>query len=152
MRITHKLAQDIVDKTMNILGRNINIMDENGVIIGSGDKSRLNQFHEGAAQVIKEGKKLEIYSKDINHLVGAKPGINLPIEYNDKIIGVVGITGEPNEVTPFGEVIKMTVEMMLQQEFLLKELQLEQQVQENFVHDLISGRVGNNSDLFITQV
>jgi carbohydrate diacid regulator len=152
MKITHKLAQDIVNKTMSILGKNINIMDENGVIIGLGDKSRLNQYQEGAAQVIKEGKKLEIYSKDINHLVGAKPGINLPIEYNNKIIGVVGITGEQNEVTPFGEVIKMTVEMILQQDFLLKELQLEKQVQENFVHDLISGRIGNDSDLFITQV
>jgi len=151
MKITHKLAQSIVDKTMSILVKNINIMDENGVIIGSGDKSRLNQYHEGAAQVIKEGKKLEIYSNDINHLVGAKPGINLPIEHNNKIIGVVGITGEPNEVSPFGEVIKMTVEMMLQQEFLLKELQLEQQARENFIHDLISGRIGNDSDLFITR-
>ncbi len=151
MKITHQLAQDIVDKTMSILGKNINIMDENGVIIGSGDKSRLNQFHEGAAQVIKEGKKLEIYSKDINHLVGAKPGINLPIEHNNKIIGVVGITGEPNEVSPFGEVIKMTVEMMLQQEFLLKEIQLEKQAQENFIHDLISGRIGNDPDLFLTR-
>ena len=151
MKITHKLAQDIVDKTMNILGKNINIMDENGVIIGSGDKSRLNQFHEGAAQVIKKGEKLEIYSKDINHLVGARPGINLPIEHNNKIIGVVGITGEPNEVSPFGEVIKMTVEMMLQQEFLLKEIQLEQQARGNFIHDLISGRIGNDSDLFITR-
>jgi len=151
MKITHQLAQDIVNKTMKILGRNINVMDENGVIIGSGDKSRLNQFHEGAAQVIKEGKKLEIYSKDIKHLVGAKPGINLPIEYNNKIIGVVGITGEPNEVSPFGEVIKMTVEMMLQQEFLLKELQLEQQARENFIQDLISGRIGNNQELFITR-
>ncbi len=151
MKITQQLAQDIVNKTMKILGRNINIMDENGVIIGSGDKSRLNQFHEGAAQVIKEGKKLEIYSKDINHLVGAKPGINLPIEYNNEIIGVVGITGEPNEVSPFGEVIKMTVEMMLQQEFLLKELQLEQQARENFIQDLISGRIGNNQELFITR-
>jgi carbohydrate diacid regulator len=151
MKITHQLAQDIVDKTMSILGKNINIMDEKGVIIGSGDKSRLNQFHEGAAQVIKEGKKLEIYSKDINHLVGAKPGINLPIEHNNKIIGVVGITGEPNEVSPFGEVIKMTVEMMLQQEFLLKEIQLEKQAQENFIHDLISGRMGNDPDLFITR-
>jgi len=151
MKITHKLAQNIVNKTMNILGKNINIMDEKGVIIGSGNKSRLNQFHEGAAQVIKEGKKLEIYSKDINHLVGAKPGINLPIEHNNKIIGVVGITGEPNEVSPFGEVIKMTVEMMLQQEFLLKELQLEQQARENFIHDLISGRMGNDPDLFITR-
>jgi len=151
MKITHKLAQDIVDKTMNILGKNINIMDENGVIIGSGDKSRLNQFHEGAAQVIKKGEKLEIYSKDINHLVGARPGINLPIEHNNKIIGVVGITGEPNEVSPFGEVIKMTVEMMLQQEFLLKEIQLEQQARGNFIHDLISGRIGNDPDLFITR-
>ena len=151
MKITHKLAQNIVEKTMGILGKNINIMDENGVIIGSGDKSRLNQFHEGAAQVIKEGKKLEIYSKDINHLMGAKPGINLPIEHNNKIIGVVGITGDPNEVSPFGEVIKMTVEMMLQQEFLLKEIQLEQQARGNFIHDLISGRIGNDSDLFITR-
>ena len=151
MKITHKLAQDIVDKTMSILERNINIMDGKGVIIGSGDKSRLNQFHEGAAQVIKEGKKLEIYSKDINHLMGAKPGINLPIEHNNKIIGVVGITGEPNEVSPFGEVIKMTVEMMLQQEFLLKEIQLEQQARGNFIHDLISGRIGNDPDLFLTR-
>lgn len=151
MKIIHKLAQDIVDKTMSILEKNINIMDENGVIIGSGDKSRLNQFHEGAAKVIKEGKKLEIYSKDINHLMGAKSGINLPIEHNNKIIGVVGITGEPNEVSPFGEVIKMTVEMMLQQEFLLKELQLEQQARENFIHDLISGRMGNDPDLFLTR-
>ncbi|MFH1940424.1 MAG: helix-turn-helix domain-containing protein, partial [bacterium] len=82
---------------------------------------------------------------------GAKPGINLPIEHNNKIIGVVGITGEPDEVSPFGEVIKMTVEMMLQQEFLLKELQLEQQARGNFIHDLISGRIGNDSDLFITR-
>ena len=126
-------------------------MDENGIIIGSGDKKRLNQFHEGAAQVIKEGEKLEIYSKDINHLAGAKPGINLPIEHNDKIIGVVGITGEPNEVSPYGEVIKMTVEMMLQQEFLLKELHLEQQARENFIQDLISGRIGNDSDLFVSR-
>lgn len=42
--------------------------------------------------------------------------------------------------------------MMLQQEFLLKELQLETRAKENFVYDLISGRIGNDSDLFITQV
>jgi len=151
MKINDRLAQNIVDKTMDILGKNINIMDEHGIIIGSGNRKRLMQFHEGAAQVIKEGKKLEIYSKDINHLFGAKPGINLPIEYNNKIIGVVGITGEPNEVSPFGEVIKMMVEMMLQQEILLKELHLEHQARENFIDDLISGRTGNDLELFVTR-
>ncbi len=151
MKITRQLAQDIVDKTMKILGKNINIMDENGIIIGSGNKKRLNQFHEGAAKVIKEKKKLVIYPKDIEHLTGAKPGINLPIEYNNKIIGVVGITGDPDEVSPFGEIIKMTVEMMLQQEFLLKEVHLEEQARENFVQDLISGRIGQDEDLFVTR-
>jgi len=58
-------------------------------------------------------------------------------------------SGEPNEVSPFGEVIKMTVEMTLQQEFLLKEIQLEQQARGNFIHDLISGRKGRKKEKFI---
>ena len=29
MKITHKVAQNIVEKTMGVLGKNINIMDEN---------------------------------------------------------------------------------------------------------------------------
>ncbi len=80
-----------------------------------------------------------------------KPGINLPIEDNRQVIGVVGITGNPDEVGPFGEIIKMTVEMMLQQQFLLKEIDLERQAKENFIHDLISGRIGNDTDLFIAR-
>lgn len=100
-------------------------MDQNGFIIGTGDKSRLDQFHEGAALVIKNKKKMFIYSENENHLIGVKPGVNLPIEENNEIIGVVGITGNPDEVGPFGEIIKMTVEMMLQQEFLLKKIDLE---------------------------
>jgi len=145
------LAQDIVNKINKIIKKNIIITDENAIIIGSADEKRLTQFHEGAAKVIKEKKKLEIYSNDIKHLTGTKPGINLPIENNGKIIGMVGITGEPNEVSSYGEIVKTTVEMMLQQEFLLKELHLEQQTRENFIQDLISGRVGNDFDLFLTR-
>ncbi len=151
MKITHQLAQQIVDRTINILGKNINIMDENGYIIGTGDKKRLNKYHEGAALVIKNKEKIFIYPENKNHLIGVKAGVNLPIEDNKKIIGVVGITGNPDEVGPFGEVIKITVEMMLQQQFLLKEVDLERQARDNFIHDLISGRVGNDNDLFIAR-
>lgn len=149
MKITHDLAQQIVDRTINIIGKNINIMDEKGFIIGSGDKNRLDQYHEGAALVIKNKKKMFIYSENERQLVGVKPGVNLPIEDGDVIIGVVGITGNPDEVGPFGEVIKMTVEMMLQQQLLLKKIDLERQAKGNFVQDLISGRTGNDKKLFI---
>ena len=151
LKITHQLAQQIVDRTINIIGKNINIMNEKGYIIGTGDRNRLNQYHEGAALVIKSKKKLFIYPENKKNLIGVKPGINLPIEDNKQIIGVVGITGNPDEVGPFGEVIKMTVEMMLQQEVLLKEVALEKQAKENFIHDLISGRIGNDDDLFIAR-
>lgn len=151
MKITHELAQQIVDKIINIIGKNINIMDENALIVGTGDKSRLNQYHEGAALVIKNKKKMLIFPENETHLVGVKEGVNLPIEDNNDVIGVVGITGNPEEVGIFGEVIKMTVEMMLQQEFLLKRVNLERQAKENFVHDLISGRIGNDRDLFIAR-
>ena len=151
MKITHELAQQIVDRTINIIGKNINIMDQRGFIIGTGEKSRLDQFHEGAALVIKNKKKMFIYSENESHLIGVKQGVNLPIEENNEIIGVVGITGNPDEVGPFGEIIKMTVEMMLQQEFLLKKIELEKQARDNFIHDLISGRVGNDREQFIAR-
>lgn len=102
MKITHQLAQQIVDRTIRIIGKNINIMDENGYIVGTGDRSRLNKYHEGAALVIKNKEKMFIYPENKESLIGVKPGVNLPIEDNNRLIGVVGITGNPDEVGPFG--------------------------------------------------
>ncbi len=52
MKITYQLAQQIVEHAIKILGININIMNKNGIIVGSGDKNRLNKFHEGVAFVL----------------------------------------------------------------------------------------------------
>ena len=35
--LDHTLAQQIVDRTMSIIGHNINVMNAAGTIIGSGD-------------------------------------------------------------------------------------------------------------------
>ncbi|MDN5332687.1 MAG: carbohydrate diacid regulator [Tepidanaerobacteraceae bacterium] len=82
MEITHQYAQTIVDRTMKILGYNINIMDSRGIIVGSGDKKRLNTFHQGAAEVIRTGRPIEITSDMARNLEGVKPGVNLPIYKN----------------------------------------------------------------------
>lgn len=49
------LAQHIVDRAMAILPHNINVMDAQGMIIGSGDPSRLHTRHEGAQLVLPTG-------------------------------------------------------------------------------------------------
>lgn len=46
--LSHEDYQKIVNRLMNILGKNINIMDTKGVIIASGDSTRIGSFHEGA--------------------------------------------------------------------------------------------------------
>ncbi len=41
-------ARQIVQRTMSIIDYSVNVMNEYGVIIASGDPRRLHQRHEGA--------------------------------------------------------------------------------------------------------
>lgn len=49
-----KMAQDIVARTMRIIDTNINVMDARGRIIGSGDRERIGELHEGALLVLSQ--------------------------------------------------------------------------------------------------
>lgn len=84
-------ANKIVEKLMADIPYNINIMDERGKIIASGDSARIGERHRGAERAINERKNIEIY-KDTSL---EKKGTNEPIILNDHILGVVGISGEP---------------------------------------------------------
>lgn len=150
MEITHEYAQSIVEKTKNLLGKNINIMNSLGIIVGSKDKSRIDTFHEGAAEVIKTGKEIEITSKQASELEGVKPGVNLPIYLNNRIVGVVGITGDPDEVRPYGQLLKISVEAMLTQLYLSEQLRMEQNANELYVHDIINGNF-EDTNVFLTK-
>ncbi|RCX25007.1 putative sugar diacid recognition protein [Bacillus sp. AG236] len=66
--VTKELAQKIVGRTMEIIDCNINVMNEKGVIIGSGDKKRMNQIHEGALMVLKNGSSYEITQQQADSL------------------------------------------------------------------------------------
>ena len=105
--LTKKLAQQIVDKTMQVIQYNINIFDINGTIIGSGEPDRLGQVHHGALMAITLNKTIHVNSKMINDLSGAKIGINMPLTLDNKIIGAIGITGEPTNIKKFAELVSV---------------------------------------------
>jgi carbohydrate diacid regulator len=113
--LTHELAQEIVNKMMEDIPYSINIMDEKGIIIGSGNKNRIGTLHKGAVKALESGAIVEIY-KD-NHY--EKKGTNEPIVIGDQFIGVVGITGEPDEVRPFCKLVKTTVSLLIEQSILI---------------------------------
>ncbi|MFJ5793743.1 sugar diacid recognition domain-containing protein [Bacillus atrophaeus] len=136
--LTYELAQDIVERTMNILNRNINVMDDKGVIIGSGDSERINQLHDGALLVLENGEHIEIDESRAAKMKGARPGINLPIRFSSQIVGVVGITGEPEQIQNYAQLVKMAAELVLEQSFLLERVQWKQRIQSEIVNQLIS--------------
>lgn len=82
-----------------------------------------------------------VTNADAQSLQGAKPGINLPIRFNGEIIGVVGITGDPQEVEPYGEIVKNLVELMLAHDFLRREVELETRLLESFFQQVIGGEI-----------
>lgn len=132
MRLNKDLAQNISDKVMEILPYNINIMNEKGVIIGSGDKTRIDTIHEGAIEAISNKTMNEVYST----YGGAKPGVNTPIFWRDNVIGVIGITGVPNEVKPFGELVCVTAELLIDQEYTFNQIKTREKLQEEVLYEL----------------
>jgi len=75
------IAKKIVSRTMKIIGHNINVMNGQGVILGSGDPKRIGATHEGALLAIAQNRNVELSEEVASGLHGVKPGINLPLHY-----------------------------------------------------------------------
>lgn len=116
MTIENIETQKIVNRLINILGKNINIMNKDGVIIASGDKSRIGNFHGAAKDAIEKGKEVIVSKENKEVYEGSKSGVNIPIYYKGEVLGVVGITGDPAEVEGYGLILKELVELMIQEE------------------------------------
>lgn len=146
--LDQSLAQEIVNRTMKIINRNINVMNEKGIIIGSGDKNRIDSIHEGAVRVIETQSGFEIGEEEAERLHGVKAGINLPITFNERIVGVIGITGDPEEIRSYGELVKMAAEMILQQAVLIDEIQWDERLKEELTSQLLLNTERLNSLYF----
>ena len=145
-----KLAEEIVAQTMLRLHHNINVISPNGVILASGDKERIDLIHEGAIEVVKTGMPLFIDDSLSQQFQNCKPGINMPIKFHDKIIGVIGITGDPLQLNEIANLVQLTTEMMVHQvltesesewqrkngDFIFKAL-----IEDGPIHSIITERI-----------
>ena len=138
MKITADLALPIVNRLMSNVDYNINIMDEFGIIVASGDYMRMNQRHEGAVQVLTTRKEFIISEEESELFSNTKPGVNLPIEFQEQIVGVVGITGCPNLLYQFARVVKMSVEVLLLQIYMNNQMQHQRKAMEGWILDLVN--------------
>lgn len=132
MRLSRGLAQAIVNEMMKVIPYNVNVMNHEGIIIGSGDKNRIGSFHEGAIEAIKSKEIIEIDKPGKNTL----PGVNLPIIIADEVIGVVGITGSPSNVKPLSQLVGITASLLINQKQDIEKYKEKEKRLEEFLYEL----------------
>ena len=135
--LSEALAKRIIEAVGGTVNHNINIMNDQGVIIASRDSARVGRFHEVAYQILN-GTEDMVEAYETDHLLGTRRGINVAIKRGGEKIGVLGITGHPDEIRPLVLVMKLAVETMLeyeldQQDYVLRYTQ-RQQMEASLVH------------------
>ncbi|WGY69532.1 helix-turn-helix domain-containing protein [Burkholderia cepacia] len=140
MMIDSRLATAIVERTLDVIPFDVNVMDAHGSILASSDAKRVGELHAGAQLALAGARTVEIDADMAQRLHGVRPGVNLPLSVRGQLCGVIGVTGDPAEVRRFGELLRITAEMLLEREQLTHELRQNARHREAFVLQLIERR------------
>ncbi|UFT98666.1 helix-turn-helix domain-containing protein [Radiobacillus kanasensis] len=115
MKLTKELGSEIVQRLHPYLDVPMNLMDKSGKIVASSDPTRIDQVHSGAVRVLDTNQAVILTEEDVSHFSGTKPGANLPILHQGEIIGVVGVTGDPDHVEKLAGITRASVEIAIEQ-------------------------------------
>ena len=109
------LARQIANEITDVIGHNVLITDESGIVVGSGDETRIGQFHEASVEVVRTRRTIAHSAEDVRDLVGTLPGVTIPLIIDDSVVGTIGLSGSPDEVVQFGLVVKRQTEILMQE-------------------------------------
>lgn len=137
MKLLSSLAHRIVEEVTHIVNEEVIVVDKHGIIIAASDKDRIGAFHEGAFISIREKRTLTIRKEDVSRLQGVKVGLNLPIIIMKDVVGVIGITGEPERVVQFGQLIQRMTELIIQEAYTSERLESKYRGLETFVYEWV---------------
>ena len=131
--ISQDLARKFIEQVTRYTDYNVNIMDGDGIIIASIDPERVGQYHEIAHRIVTGSEDI-VDTTVLTGLTNVKPGINMVIMADGRREGVVGVTGDPDEIRPVALIVKMAIETMLKYEKQQEEARLRENRKARFIH------------------
>lgn len=123
-QIPKELAEKTVDTLYNVTGMNVNIMGEGGEIIATAQKERLGTIHEIAKKIMSgEISSSATTLEEADNLKGVLPGYNGPIKLNGKVVGCIGLSGDPKVVKPLQQMAAKIIEREIDESIILNNKQ-----------------------------
>jgi len=137
MEISAQLANQITAAIYEVVHNDINLIHQNGIIIGSTNSKRLGTFHSAGARAIQSAQPV-VVTVD-NPQEGTQRGINYPIYLEGAPIAAVGITGNPEDLEQFGFLVTKITEVFLKEQQLNEEMISETRTLHYIISALVNG-------------
>jgi carbohydrate diacid regulator len=109
------LAQSFIDRLYKQLKIHINIMNEKAIIIASSRPERIGNFHSCAYKILQQCLTVMATDELTSDLIGVTcPGVNLLLTDGARPIGVIGVSGKPENVLNIARVLRYSFEVLRQ--------------------------------------
>ena len=107
------LCDKLVKSASLTIGHNVLITDETGHVLSCNDERREGTLHEASIAVVESGRKAYHDSGAAKRLRGTRPGMTIPLFIETSVIGTIGITGSPQEISQYALLIQQMSQIFL---------------------------------------
>ena len=142
-----QFAQKIVKSTSDILPFPISLIDENGWIIGSTNPDRIGTVHPPSKEALLKNTVLIYDEEKTKNMNNVLPGVVIPLTFENKAVGVLGIIGPPEQVKPYAYLVKSYVEIMWQDAIHRQTKELSVKAAETFAQYVLLNDTHNQQTL-----
>ncbi len=132
-----ELCQRLSQSASAIIGHHVLVTDEEGIVLGSNDPARVGTLHEASLEVLACGRQLYHDVNVAGKLSGTKPGTTIPLSIGGKIMGTIGITGKPEEISKYAVLIQQLAQTFLDFQLRQQFSQYSEYEKLSLLHDLI---------------
>ena len=108
-----ELCDKLVQSASLTIDCNVLITDETSHILSSNDPSREGTLHEASVEVIRTKQKAYHNSAAAMKLEGTMPGMTIPLFMGNDVIGTIGITGSPQEISRYAALIQQFAQIFM---------------------------------------
>ncbi|BFL38787.1 sugar diacid recognition domain-containing protein [Agathobaculum massiliense] len=108
-----KLCEKLAQSASLTIGHDVLITDSFGYVVASNDPDRVDSLHEASLEVIQSARKIYHDAAAARKFAGTKPGITIPIIIDSIVIGTIGITGAPHEISQYALLIQQLAQIFL---------------------------------------
>lgn len=135
------IGQSIIEEMRQLIEEDVIVTDTNGFIIASTNKSRINQFHEGAFHAMKTLSPYYVEQDSVQIVRGVKEGVGFPIIIDRTPIGVIGISGNLEQIKKYGKLVSRVTELYVEDFLERREKEWKTYSFEFFLMDFLNERL-----------